>query len=270
MSTRDDKITIAVDSEHIAGTIVTPATVVPGVLFLHGWGGSQEQYLARAREIAALGCVSLTVDFRGHVATKGQRETVSREDNLADALAAYDKLVAHRPVDAAAIAVVGSSYGGYLAAILTTLRPVKWLALRVPALYKDAGWELPKQQLNKDPDLKAYRRRHVRPQDNRALHACAQYKGDILIVESEKDETIPHPAIENYLEASKHAHSLTYRVIQDADHSLSEEPWQHAYTSLLVNWLTEMVFGAREGGQTTAQGSARTGAAPQEAPPNEG
>ena len=38
-----------------SGTLVTPATVVPGVLFLHGWGGSQEQYLARAREIAALG-----------------------------------------------------------------------------------------------------------------------------------------------------------------------------------------------------------------------
>ena len=270
MSTRDDKITIAVDKEHIAGTIVTPGTVVPGILFLHGWGGSQQQYLARAREIAALGCVSLTVDFRGHVATEGQRETVSREDNLRDALAAYDKLVAHRPVDAEAIAVVGSSYGGYLAAILTTLRPVRWLALRVPALYKDAGWELPKQQLNEDPELHAYRRRHIRPQDNRALQACARYKGDVLIVESEKDKTIPHPVIENYLEASKHAHSLTYRVIEGADHSLSDAPSQRAYTSLLVNWLTEMVFGAREGGLTTAQGSARAGAAPQEAPPGKG
>ena len=189
MSTSDDKITIAVDEEHIAGTIVTPGTVVPGVLFLHGWGGSQEQYLARAREIAALGCVSLTVDFRGHAATEGQRETVSREDNLQDALAAYDALVHRRAVDASAIAVVGSSYGGYLAAILTTLRPVKWLALRAPALYKDAGWELPKQQLNKDPELHAYRRRHIRPQDNRALRACAEFKGDVLIVESEHDDT---------------------------------------------------------------------------------
>jgi hypothetical protein len=44
------------------------------------------------------------------------------------------------------------------------------------------------------------------------------------------------------------AHSLTYRVIAGADHGLSEEPWQQAYTSLLVNWTTEMVLGAREGG----------------------
>jgi dienelactone hydrolase len=63
MTTRDDRITIPVDDQAIAGTLVTPATVVPGVLFLHGWGGSQEQYLARAREIAALGCVCLTVDL---------------------------------------------------------------------------------------------------------------------------------------------------------------------------------------------------------------
>jgi pimeloyl-ACP methyl ester carboxylesterase len=164
---------------------------------------------------------------------------------------------------------VGSSYGGYLAAILTTLRPVKWLALRVPALYKDAGWELPKKQLHKDADLPAYRRRHIRPQDNRALSACAAFNGDILIVESENDDTVPHRVIQNYVEAAKHAHSLTYRVIQGADHGLSQESAQRAYTSLLVNWLTEMVFGARQG-TSNAQGAARAGAAPQEAPPHPG
>ena len=72
MTTRDDRITIPVDDQEIAGTLVTPATVVPGVLFLHGWGGSQEQYLARAREIAALGCVCRTVDLRGHAGTEEQ------------------------------------------------------------------------------------------------------------------------------------------------------------------------------------------------------
>src|ERR671913_465729 len=112
MTTRDDRITIPVDDQEIAGTLVTPATVVPGVLFLHGWGGNQEQYLARAREIAALGCVCLTVDLRGHAGTEDQQETVTREDNLRDAMAAYDRLISHPFVDQSAIAVVGSSYGG--------------------------------------------------------------------------------------------------------------------------------------------------------------
>ena len=60
MSTRDHRFEIAVDGQRIAGTLVTPATTIPGVLFVHGWGGSQQQYLARAREISALGCIGLT------------------------------------------------------------------------------------------------------------------------------------------------------------------------------------------------------------------
>src|SRR3982751_3683595 len=99
MATRDNRISIRVDGEQISGTVVSPATVVPGVLFLHGWGGTQEQYLARAREIAALGCVCLTVDLRGHAGTEEQKETVTREDNLRDALAAYDTLAGQQAVD---------------------------------------------------------------------------------------------------------------------------------------------------------------------------
>ena len=60
MPTHDKAIEIRVDGERLAGTVVAPATAIPGMLFVHGWGGSQEQYLARAREVAALGCVSLT------------------------------------------------------------------------------------------------------------------------------------------------------------------------------------------------------------------
>src|SRR5437867_2829373 len=244
MPTRDEIIDIAVDDHHIAGTLVAPATAVPGVLFVHGWGGSQEQYLVRAREVAALGCVCLTFDLRGHGETQTQHETVSREHSLRDALAAYDVLVGQRSVDAASVAVVGSSYGGYLAAILSSLRPVKWLALRVPALYKDADWEMPKRQLHKEHNLEVYRRQAVGPEESRALRACAAFEGDVLIVESEHDHIVPHQVIVNYVEACTHAHSLTYRVMQGADHGLSEEPCQLAYTSLLVNWLTEMLHGA--------------------------
>jgi len=142
MSTIEEAIEITVDASHIAGTFVTPGTLIPGVLFVHGWGGSQEQYLARARDVAALGCVCLTFDLRGHAQTRLQFETVSRADNLQDVLSAYDTLVRRRHVDPAAIAVVGSSYGGYLASILSSMRAVKWLALRAPALYIDSGWEV--------------------------------------------------------------------------------------------------------------------------------
>src|SRR5215204_4874110 len=249
MTTRDEAIDITVDDQRIAGTLVIPGTLIPGVLFVHGWGGSQQHYLARARQIAALGCVCLTFNLRGHGETEPQHDTVTREDNLRDLLAAYDELAGQPMVDKGSIAVVGSSYGAYLAAILTALRPVRWLALRVPALYKDEDWALPKQQLKKY-GLDAFRRRSVSPEENRALRACAAFEGDVLVIESERDDIIPHPVIANYLAAFERAHSLTYRVIEGADHGLSEEPWQQAYTTLRVNWATEMVLGARQGEAT--------------------
>jgi pimeloyl-ACP methyl ester carboxylesterase len=120
------------------------------VLFVHGWGGSQESDLVRARGIAGLGCVCLTFDLRGHGGTIARQETVNREENLRDLVAAYDQLASHPSIDRSAIAVMGNSYGGYLASILTTLRPVKWLALTVPALYRDEDWSVPKQRLDRE------------------------------------------------------------------------------------------------------------------------
>jgi dienelactone hydrolase len=250
MATLEDRIDIVVDEQTIAGTLITPGTLMPGVLFVHGWGGSQEQYLARAREIAALGCVCLTFNLRGHVETRTLYETVSREINLRDMLAAHDTLARNRHVDPKAIAVVGSSYGGYLASILSTLREVKWLALRAPALYIDTGWALPKLQLHQSQDLKAYRHKPVRAAYNKALSACQAFKGDVLLIESQHDSIVPRAVLSSYRDACTQAHSLTYRCIADADHGLTDGASQRAYTVLLVNWLNEMVFG-RQGMQVT-------------------
>src|SRR4030095_3393551 len=181
MPTRDEPVYIRVEGEHILGTLISPGSLVPGVLFVHGWGGDQRNTLARARAIAAMGCICLTFDLRGHAQTQTQHETVSREESLRDILAAYDFLAAQNDVDSDSIAIVGSSYGGYLAALLTALRPVKWLALRVPALYKDSEWALPKSRLKLEQGLEAYRRQPVRPDESRALRACLAFTGDVLI-----------------------------------------------------------------------------------------
>ncbi|EYS85738.1 permease [Cupriavidus sp. SK-4] len=247
MATHEDLLQIESEGGTIAGTLISPQTRLPGVLFVHGWGGSQQQYLARARKVAGLGCVCLTFDLTGHAGTQAQYETVSRMRNLADVVAAYDVLVRQPEVDRNAIAVVGSSYGGYLAALLSTLRQVRWMAFRAPALYMDSGWELPKRQLHREQDLVAYRRSVVPPESNRALRACAEFAGDVLVIESEHDQVVPHAAVMSYVDACVHASSMTYRVIKGADHGLTEEESQRGYSSLLVNWLREMITVARAG-----------------------
>ena len=110
MTARSETIQIAIDDEHMNGTFLSPKSKVPGVLFVHGWGGSQERDLERAKGIAGLGCVCLTFDLRGHTGGAGiPLSRVTREDNLRDLLAAYDRLLAHPGLDTSAIAVVGTS-----------------------------------------------------------------------------------------------------------------------------------------------------------------
>ena len=234
------------DDERLSGTLMAPAEALPGVLFVHGWGGSQAQDLTRAREAAGLGCVCLTFDLRGHVRGSNLWHSVTREQNLADLLAAYDWLAAQPNVDAPNIAVAGISYGGYLAAILSAERPVRWLALRSPAIYKDEGWNVAKLALHDDPDLHAFRRRRIDAQDNRALRAAAAFTGDVLIVEAENDDVVPHVVIENYIAAFANVKSLTSRTIVGADHAFSQRRWQREYTETLIKWLTEMIVGGRQ------------------------
>ena len=258
MRARLESLSIRVDGDELDASLLTPAASLPGVLFVHGWGDSKEQDLEHAREMAGLGCVCLTFDLRGHAGTSTRREQVTREENLRDVLVAYDTFAAGHGVDPQSIAVVGISYGGYLAALLSALRPVRWLALRAPAIYKDDGWESPKRSLHRDPDFAAYRRRELPPDDNRALRACAAYTGDVLIVESGRDDIVPHPVIASYIAAFSGAHSLTARVIENADHALSSQDSRQAYSSILVKWLTEMIVGARsraapQPGKTTAR-----------------
>jgi hypothetical protein len=121
----------------------------------------------------------------------------------------------------------------------------------VPALYQDGDWDLPKYKLNRE-SLMTLRHSQLPPEGNRALAACAAFRGDVLIVESELDHLVPHSVIKNYLAACAQAQSLTYRTIAGADHALSDKQWQQTYTSLLVGWMTEMVLSARAGKTGTA------------------
>jgi dienelactone hydrolase len=245
VKTRVDHCEIPSGDASLEGTLLTPATVIPGVLFVHGWGGSQAQDLARATAAAGLGCACLTFDLRGDARDKGRSETVTRAQNLADLIAAYDYLASERGVDPRAMVVVGTSYGAYLATLLSTKRRVRWLALHAPALYKDEHWDKPKKSLNADPGLLAYRRSPLTPADNRALAACADFRGDVLMVQSEHDEIIPPQVVANYVAAFKSATSVSSHVIQGADHALTSEESQTAYSVLLAAWITRMVIGAR-------------------------
>ena len=126
MDIRLDRVHIDVAGESMPGAMLMPARELPGVLFVHGWGGSQIQDLSRARDVAGLGCVCVTFDLRGH-GTREISTTVSRAQNFADLVAVrgdFDALASvGMPVLAAAAlakalhydAAVAVAYPGFYA-----------------------------------------------------------------------------------------------------------------------------------------------------------
>ena len=240
----EGRVELAVDGQKLSGTLLRPEAPVPGFLFVHGWGGDQEEDLGHAEEIARLGCVCFTFDLRGHAESDARREEVTRQDGLNDVTAAYDFLASQPLINADAIGVIGTSNGGYLSALLTEDRPVRWLALRVPALYPDENWDVPKARLNKD-DVRAYREQIRAPRDDRALAACEVFEGDVLIVQSGEDDRIPTEVILSYQAAFKRASSFTHRIIPGASHAMRDPADQRVYATILINWLEEMVRASR-------------------------
>ena len=65
MSTEIFHTTIKVPHQQLDARLLVPQSPVPGILFVHGWGGSQHFDLKRAHTIAGMGCICLTFDLAG-------------------------------------------------------------------------------------------------------------------------------------------------------------------------------------------------------------
>lgn len=210
----------------LAGRVFGPVESRPGLLLVHGIDSSQYGYLERAEAaVERLGAVCLTFDLGGHGESEGARSTLSIRDHLEDVVSAYDRLVAERDVEPTRIGVAGASYGGYLAALLTTRRPVARLALRAPMLYDDADFDVPRAA--RRPPVEA-------PATSVALEAVARFGGAVLIVESERDPAVA-PMIRAYHAARP---ELEHVLIADAGHELDRPEWREAFLAALLDFFS--------------------------------
>lgn len=207
----------------------------PGLLVLPGWDDdSPQQFHALQSFLAPRGWVCRRADLPDAAWPRDQRERATREDSLTQTLHDWDALL--RTTGTGSGAALGFSYGGYMAALLAGRRTLDWIVLRSPALYPDEGWDTPKAELDRQ-ELDAYRRQKHAAVSNLALASCASFRGDVLLVESEFDETVPTMVMDNYVDAFSGARTLTRHVLRGADHELSRAAWREEYHELVCDWL---------------------------------
>jgi esterase/lipase len=226
------------DGDKIAGNLFPggkPATVA--FLFIQGWTGRQNTVAAQA--LADLGFTSMTYDMRGNGDSEGDLSKLSREDYVNDAVLAYDFL-RQQVGEHVAIGVVGSSFGGYTAVLLSEQRPVACVSLRVPASYPDEGFNKPQlMQKDKSRDFLEWRSKQLGPGENRAFKALHDFSGKVQIIEAEADEILPHQVAENYVNAIRNKQQLDYTLMKGAPHSLVNEQLSSEYAGLLSRWAKQ-------------------------------
>ncbi len=196
-----------------------------------------------AEKLAARGFVCLTFDMRGHGATGGELEQLSRQDFLTDVTAAYDFLAAQPGVDASRITVIGSSFGGYMTALLSAERPVHAVVLRVPADYRDEQFDIPLVEAKQRQGGFEWKTMPHDKTETAALRAIHVFKGRILIVESEKDEVVPGALVKSYGNAASFPERLTYAVMIGAPHTTHKFPkFVAQYENIVCAWLSRDTY----------------------------
>jgi len=230
------------DGLRLDGTIFYPnnkGNKFPAILFVHGWTSERKRSYQYAKSLSKLGYVCLLFDMRASCQSEGDINKATTKEFLDDVLAAFDYLVNVEGADKKNISAVGSSFGGYLVTLLTRKRNISRLVLRVPAEYPNEDFEKSKMQTSggEDPAVYAWRNQPKKSNETFSLEAISNFKGKVLIIESEKDDVVPHQVMENYINAVKDKSKLTHVVMKNAPHSIKEGPFRDEVKKILVAWF---------------------------------
>ena len=236
------EVTFSVEGQTLRGKLFYPEKVKeknPAVLLIHGWESTQERMVSVAEPLAKIGYFCLTFDFRGHGKSDGDFQSVSRKDHLEDAKTAYDFLKSQ--ANAETISIVGSSYGSYISVLLTQEISIKNMILRVPAMYPEEGFDLPVAKvIEQRENMLILRKQKFSLHDNKVLKAMHKFSGNILLVESENDEELPHQNIQNFIDAVNDKAKLTHMVMKDTAHSLGTDEKRQEFAKIVIDWFTKL------------------------------
>ncbi len=234
-------VSIPVGSEKMAGLLYVPDhkedKKFPSVVIFHGRGSSKKRYQDRAQALAEKGFLTLVFDFRGCGESDGNFSEQTIAMGFEDAVAGYDFLKNNPLCDQNRVGVLGGSFGGYQAALLSGKYPIKSLILAAPAIYQDEWWDIVPETMS--PERKGLYRQQGGFDETKSMEAIVKYPDQILIIEHEKDEIIPQRVTEAYYKNALSAKSKERNVIPDAPHALHDQKYLVQSIKLVTEWFTK-------------------------------
>jgi len=200
----------------------------PTVVMLHGLSGSSDSngylFVGQARRFAAAGIACLRVDFFGSGNSDGAHVDMTVWTELSDSQRIFEYAFSQPGVDTARLGVLGYSFGGGIAALLTGIEPrIQALVGWSPAVDPRAGnmfAAAPKPlSFGGLPLSDAFVQSLI---EAHPLDALARFTKPTLVVHGDADETVPMGS--GALFAEKTGGQLV--IVNGANHGYEHPDWR--------------------------------------------
>lgn len=209
------------------------------ILSLIGWTSSMSKY----SDILSAICTqtnksALVFDYSGHGDSPFDVDMTRPAQHFLEVICVFDWLKEKFPN--AKITVMGTSYGGFLAAQLTKYRGFDSLILRVPAMYRPSDFYTLNALIHTEDGraaTDALRRDSDALSKHPLLAQSSEFKGKKLVVVHENDEQVPKETTEAYI----HAFNADVYVAKGYSHSLFNQTTESkiGYQSTISDWLNK-------------------------------
>lgn len=180
---------------------------------------------------------ALVLDFSGHGESPFAFEETRPAQHLLEAIISFDWLAQKYPDHT--INVMGTSYGGYIAAWLTRFRNFNKLVLRTPAIYEPADMQSRLADIDTEHTSKVYRKDTTALQQHPVFLQKPVFEGSTLLVIHEADESVPVETTDVY----QHSFSAETYIAKGFKHSMRDEANPRnkfaEYESRIATWLKQ-------------------------------
>jgi dienelactone hydrolase len=204
----------------------------PAVIFFHGSESKGETNFELAEKIAQRGILGFAFNYRGCGISDGDIKEQTLGMGIEDVKAAMKALLSRKEIDKTRIGVCGSSYGGFLASLISSEYIFKSMVLTVPAAYTPTA-------------MSVIHGSNIRTlgdtfKDSLSYKEIGIFKGDLLVIGAEFEDLLPQGMVEKYFEAAKNVRKKEAYVLKEAKHVIRLYPKaKKVMMEKVMNWFSK-------------------------------